>query len=93
VSEFTKALEALINQYSKENISDTPDFILAHYLTDCLQVFNTAVIARERWYGRNCGFGSATINPADDAQPTPSREPQIGDTDDTGPFARAGLGD
>ena len=31
-SQFQKELTALINEYSKENDSDTPDFILARYL-------------------------------------------------------------
>ena len=50
---FIKALEGLINSYSKENGSDTPDFILADYLTQCLQTFDNVLQAREQWYGRN----------------------------------------
>lgn len=48
---FQKKLEVLINQYSLENGSNTPDFILARYLDDCLQTFNTALKARNAWYG------------------------------------------
>lgn len=33
---FEKELQTLINRHSKENESDTPDFILANYLKDCL---------------------------------------------------------
>jgi len=33
-----------------ENASDTPDFILAQYLSDCLAAFDKAVRERERWY-------------------------------------------
>jgi len=51
-SQFQKDLEALINQYSKENDSDTPDFILAKYLNEVLKNFNAAVLEREQWYGR-----------------------------------------
>lgn len=51
--EFKKELEHLINQYSMENGSNTPDFILAEYLTDCLESYDDAVNAREKWYGRN----------------------------------------
>ena len=50
--DFRKELEHLINRYSKENGSDTPDFILADYLGNCLDNFDTIVSARERWYGR-----------------------------------------
>jgi len=50
---FRKRLEMLINEFSKENGSDTPDFILAEYMQDCLVAFDKAVISREKWYGRN----------------------------------------
>ena len=50
--EFQKELEALINRYSKENESDTPDWILAQYLTNCLNAFTIGVQQRETWYGR-----------------------------------------
>jgi len=33
---FRKELEVSINSYNMEDISDTPDFILAEYLEDCL---------------------------------------------------------
>ena len=51
MTEFRKELETLINKKSKENGSDTPDFILAEYLTDCLTAFDKAVNARKKWYG------------------------------------------
>ncbi len=53
MAEFLGELEHLINRHSKENESNTPDFILAQYLEGCLKVFNTAVQKRETWYGRN----------------------------------------
>lgn len=46
-------LEQLINAHSMENGSDTPDFILAEYLNNCLKVFDHAVHARSRWYGHH----------------------------------------
>lgn len=49
---FRKDLEQIINRNSMENGSDTPDFLLAEYLQDCLLAFDKAVKARERWYGR-----------------------------------------
>ena len=51
--EFCKGLETLINAYSMENASNTPDFILAGYLCSCLLAFETAVQQRETWYGRD----------------------------------------
>jgi hypothetical protein len=49
---FEKALENLINRFSEENGSNTPDFILAQYLNTCLGAFNIATRQREKWYGR-----------------------------------------
>ena len=51
-SQFEKELAELVNKYSKENDSDTPDFILARYLNAVLDNFNAAVKDREQWYGR-----------------------------------------
>lgn len=45
-------IESVINRNSCENGSNTPDFILAEYLERCLNSFDAAVAARERWYGR-----------------------------------------
>jgi hypothetical protein len=50
-SEFEKELESLINRHSKENGSNTPDFILADYLKACLDNFDIAVTMRSKWYG------------------------------------------
>ena len=57
MSEFVKELEQLINKHSMENASSTPDFILAEFLKGCLASWNTAVVARSRWYGRESGNG------------------------------------
>ena len=53
MSDFEKELAALINKYSRENESNTPDFILATFLRGCLDVFNGAIRQRESWYGRS----------------------------------------
>lgn len=47
---FEKALENLINEYSKEDESNTPDFLLAQYIMGCLGAYNRAVKARDIWY-------------------------------------------
>ena len=49
-SAFQDEIRNLINKYSKENGSDTPDFILAEYLVRCLDVFDWAVRHRTGWY-------------------------------------------
>lgn len=48
MSTFDKELEDLINRYSMENDSNTPDYILAKYLMDCLGAFNNAMIWRDK---------------------------------------------
>lgn len=48
-----RELTALLNRHSKENESNTPDFILTDYLLACLGAFNRATQQRETWYGRD----------------------------------------
>lgn len=50
MSEFQKELESVINRYSRENGSDTPDFILAEFLNDVLAAFEKATRNREKWH-------------------------------------------
>lgn len=52
MNEFRTELEHLINRHSMENGSNTPDWILARFLGDCLTAFDAAVGLRETWYGR-----------------------------------------
>ena len=53
---FRREIETVINRHSKENGSNTPDFILAEYLTDCLKAFDKAVKYRDNWYGNKPTF-------------------------------------
>ena len=46
---FVRELSDLINKHSMENGSDTPDFILAGFLSDVLTSWNLAVKRREEW--------------------------------------------
>jgi len=46
------AIRTLLNQYSRENESNTPDFILAEYMIKSLENFEKASKARETWYGK-----------------------------------------
>lgn len=43
-------LRELLNRHSRESMSDTPDFILARYLMDCLAAFEAATRLRDAWY-------------------------------------------
>lgn len=50
---FEKELTSLINKYSKENDSNTPDFILANYIMRSLDNFNLTMKERCKWYGED----------------------------------------
>lgn len=52
MSDLRKNIETAVNRASAENGSNTPDWILAHYLIDCLSAFDRATRRREKWYGR-----------------------------------------
>ena len=43
-------LSALLNRYSCENASDSPDFILAGYLIRCLDAFDIATKKRDAFW-------------------------------------------
>lgn len=58
-SAFLVDIESAINRASKENDSNTPDFILAEYISDCLNAFTKASRAREKWYGKSLSIGMA----------------------------------
>lgn len=54
---FLEELTDLINRYSKENDSNTPDFLLAGYLNACLILWNEYTRKREDWYGKHLEIG------------------------------------
>jgi hypothetical protein len=49
-TEFERELTHLINKHSAENLSNTPDFILAHFLMQCLHAWNGGAMRRDQWY-------------------------------------------
>lgn len=48
----TDDLRAVLNKHSAENLSGTPDFVLAGYLLACLDAYNAALHLRDRWLGK-----------------------------------------
>ena len=52
-TKFQEELVALLNTYSKENESDTPDFILAEFIGNSLDAFNNATKSRDKHRGDN----------------------------------------
>lgn len=50
-TELEKKLASLINDESRENDSNTPDYILAEFMMSCLDAFELASNRREVWFG------------------------------------------
>lgn len=50
---FRESLTRLLNSYSKENSSNTPDYLLANFLIGCMDVFDLTVRRRDEWFGRD----------------------------------------
>lgn len=44
-------IRKLLNGCSRENKSDTPDYILASYLMTCLNAYEVAINKRDAWFG------------------------------------------
>ena len=62
--DFRKDLQAILNRYSQERTGgNTPDFILADYLIECLRAIGTAIEAREKWCGRSFEILTGTVPP------------------------------
>lgn len=45
-----RELTTLLNRTSRENKSDTPDFLLAEFMLGCLESFERATKKRDKWY-------------------------------------------
>lgn len=70
---FETDLTALINRYSLENRSNTPDYILAKYLVMVLVCVDHAIGVRDAWYGHKSTGELATTG---DLPPAPSVVPR-----------------
>ena len=65
MSGFREELTDLVNRHSMENGSNTPDYILAIFMCNCLKAFDQAVTFRTDWYGekgKKDERGTAIIN-------------------------------
>jgi len=74
-------LAAILNRASRENESDTPDYILAGYMVDCLRAFERAVRLREAWRD-----GAPLDQPAEGAPSVPAgrRAPNMAELEGAG---------
>lgn len=52
-SSLKSELVSLLNSDSRENVSNTPDFILADVMMHALESFETCAKRRDQWYGIN----------------------------------------
>lgn len=66
---FKTQLTRLINHHGLEGGSDTPDFILADFLVQCLATFGVTIAHRESWYGRPLYTKSAVITLDTESEP------------------------
>jgi len=66
---FKRDLADTLNRHCAESASDTPDFVLAEYMLDCLRAFDKALAARIDWYAE------PKLEPGDDHD----EEPPFGD--------------
>ena len=71
---FKEGLAKLINEYSMENESNTPDWILAEYLFKCLSCFAATTQQRETWYGRDARPTSRIEGDYSDSSPQDGEE-------------------
>ena len=68
-------IESVINRHGAEKESDTPDYILAGYLTECLVAFNRAARRSKAWHDRDSR--SATSRPATPESEADPRTPTV----------------
>lgn len=52
-------ISSVLNRYSKEGGSGTPDFILARYLLGCLELFDHTTRARDKWWSFEAKIGGS----------------------------------
>lgn len=50
MGDLQRALTGLLNKFSVEGESNTPDFILAKFMLKCLEAFDEATTSRTSWH-------------------------------------------
>ena len=55
-NDFRSELSSLLNRHNMEQLSNTPDFLLAEFLTGCLDAFDSATRKRAQWYAKGKMF-------------------------------------
>ena len=49
--DFRSELSSLLNRFSMENRSNTPDWILRNFICNSLKAFDSATQERDKWQG------------------------------------------
>lgn len=57
LKEIERDLASVINKHSLENLSNTPDFILAQFMIGSLKAASAMSKSREKWYGKFLSIG------------------------------------
>lgn len=73
---FGKELAGVINKFSMENGSDTPDFILADFLITVIHAWDDATKRRDKWYDFKGGLSNAAGNRQTGVPPQAPAPPQ-----------------
>ncbi len=60
--ELRSKLASILNQAHRENVSDTPDFILAEYMLNCLAAAETFLAQRDRYYGVHVNIHAEVVD-------------------------------
>lgn len=53
MDDFMKELSVLLNRYGKDSDTNTPDYILAEYLENCIDSFERAIDLRDAWHTKD----------------------------------------
>lgn len=75
---FRRDLESLVNRHSLENGSDTPDFVLAEFLSAALKAFDRAVNVRSGWCRRHDKPGANRGDPLSPSEVVPTTSAMTG---------------
>lgn len=62
---FVIELEDLINKHSMEDESNTPDYLLAAYLRECMAIWARYTQLRDKWYGVHLEPGASRFERQD----------------------------
>ena len=75
---FREDLDRLLNRYSRENVSNTPDFVLGKYLQLCLIAGDELVRTREEYYGVHMEPGKTWIEDEEAFDEGPDLPDEVG---------------